>query len=342
MSAVTLLQVEPTTRCNFTCGFCVGRHLDQSDLDPADFDRVLAAFPHVEQLELQGEGEPLLHPGFFEMARRASERGIRVSSVTNGSLFTPRNIEHLLEAGVSALLVSIESPDPDEFRRIRGGRLEKVVDGIRALLAARRRADRRTPSVGFAVTVLKGTARRIGEIVDLYDSLGMDGGILVHMLSSMDSYARHYDGETADQVLPKMAQTLTWARCERLVERRGRRDGATPHFWTDLYTGRASATGRGLHAVLPRCPWLERGLYVDRHGAYVACPNIKDAKRHALGHVGDRPDEVLRARQGMADQLKTGHVPQACRGCFIADTVAGRAPRQRQAPEARDEGGRHG
>jgi MoaA/NifB/PqqE/SkfB family radical SAM enzyme len=334
---VTLLQVEPTTRCNFTCGFCAGRHLDQSDLDPADFDRVLAAFPDVEHLELQGEGEPLLHPDFFEMARRASERGIRVSSITNGSLFTPRNIERLFEAGVGSLLVSIESPDPGEFQRIRGGRLEKVVDGIGALLKARARNGRRTPTIGFAVTVLKETAERIAEVVDLYDRLGMDGGILVHMLSAMDVYARHYDAETADQVLPKLAQALTWARCERLVGPRASPDGVPPHFWAELFAEDETPAGQGRPAALRRCPWLERGLFVDRHGAYTSCPNVKDSQRHALGRVGDLPEEVLRARRRVAEQLETGEVPEACQGCFIAAGVAGRA--SREVPE---DGRRHG
>jgi MoaA/NifB/PqqE/SkfB family radical SAM enzyme len=342
MSAVTLLQVEPTTRCNFTCGFCAGRHLDQSDLDPADLERVLADFPDVEHLELQGEGEPLLHPGFFEMARRASERGIRVSSITNGSLFSPRNVERLLRSGVSALLVSIESPEADEFRRIRGGRLEKVVEGIRALLAARGRAGLRTPTVGFAVTVLRDTAQRVDGIVELYDRLGMDGGILVHMLSAMDVYARHYDAETAERLLPKLAQVLTWARCERAVGSRARPDGDARHFWVELFAGVGAPSPSGRPSGLRSCPWLARGLFVDRHGAYTACPNVKDVGRHAFGRVGDRPDEVLRARQGMAERLEAGEVPPACRGCFIADAVAARALRQRLGRELGDGGEMHG
>ena len=53
---VRLLQVEPTSRCNFTCGFCVGRHLDQSDLDLETFREALAQLPDLERLERHGEG----------------------------------------------------------------------------------------------------------------------------------------------------------------------------------------------------------------------------------------------------------------------------------------------
>ena len=95
---VRLLQIEPTTRCNYTCGFCVGRHLDQNDLSLDTFRHTLDLLPDLERLEIHGEGEPLMHPDFFEMARLARERGIRLSTITNGSLFSAERIDRILES----------------------------------------------------------------------------------------------------------------------------------------------------------------------------------------------------------------------------------------------------
>ena len=118
---VVFAQVEPTTRCNFICGFCSGRQMDQSDFAAEDFTRLLDSFPDLEHIELQGEGEPLLHKGFFEMARQARERGIRLSMITNGSLLSEERVAAILEVGIEALYVSIESPDEAKFQDIRGG-----------------------------------------------------------------------------------------------------------------------------------------------------------------------------------------------------------------------------
>ncbi|MEI9926949.1 MAG: radical SAM protein [Sphingomonas sp.] len=62
--AITL-KIEPTTRCNFGCGFCYGRHLEQGDLAPERFRAIIDAIPGLKAVELTGEGEPLLNPPYL-------------------------------------------------------------------------------------------------------------------------------------------------------------------------------------------------------------------------------------------------------------------------------------
>lgn len=91
-SDVHFIQMEPSTRYNVTCAFCAGRSMDQGDLDPGTFRRVLAAFPRLEHMQIQGEGEPLLSAHFFEMTRIARDAGSRISIITNGSLSNDEGI----------------------------------------------------------------------------------------------------------------------------------------------------------------------------------------------------------------------------------------------------------
>jgi MoaA/NifB/PqqE/SkfB family radical SAM enzyme len=327
---VRLLQVEPTTRCNFSCGFCAGRHLDQSDLPAASFEALLGRLPDVEHLELQGEGEPLMHPDFFAMVRSARARGIEVSTISNGSFFTRARIAEILEADLGAILVSIESADPDAFRTIRGGSLEKVIRGIRALVAAKEQAGRRRPHLGFAVTILADTQDQLPKILDLYESLGMDGGVLVHLLSEMPVYAARYDAASASRVLAPLAQALAWSRSERMLGARGIASGGAPHFWAVMLA--RAERGEGGRGGYLRCPWLEQGLFVDRSGCFTACPNVKDASRFGWGRADEADiDSVLAARERTRALLTAGEIPPACSGCFIATSVARRA--SGRAPE---------
>src|SRR5262249_42314011 len=65
-----------------------------------------------------------------------------------------------------------------------------------------------------------------------------------------------------------------------------------------------------------RCPWLDRGLYVDRNGVASACCMVKD-DQHALGRVGER-EVILSRREKMRTQLAAGTIPAPCQGCALA------------------------
>jgi len=130
MERITHAQIEPTTRCNFTCGFCAGRSMAQGDLDWDAFVAFLDAHPDLEHVELQGEGEPMLHARFFDMVELCRDRGIRAGIITNGSLLSEDRVERLLAAGLSSVHISMESSDPAQFAAIRGGKFDKVRDGI--------------------------------------------------------------------------------------------------------------------------------------------------------------------------------------------------------------------
>jgi MoaA/NifB/PqqE/SkfB family radical SAM enzyme len=264
------------------------------------------------------------------MVRAARARGIEVSTITNGSFFTPARITEILDADLGAMLVSIESADPDAFRAIRGGSLEKVRRGIRALVEAKRRAGRRRPHLGFAVTLLADTQDQLPKILDLYASLGMDGGVLVHLLSEMPVYAAGYDEASASRVLGPMEQALAWSRSERMLRARGIASGDAPHFWAVMLS--RAERGEGGRGGYARCPWLDQGLYVDRNAHFTACPNVKDASRFGWGRASQTDlASVLAARERTRARLLAGEIPPACRGCFIATSVARRA--SGRAPE---------
>jgi MoaA/NifB/PqqE/SkfB family radical SAM enzyme len=320
---VVFAQIEPTTRCNFTCGFCSGRQMDQSDLALDDFDRLLESFPDLEHLELQGEGEPLLHKGFFQMARRARARGIRLSMITNGSLLSEERVAAILEVGMVAVNVSIESPEDAAFQRIRGGRLDKVKAGIARLLAARNARGMRVPKVGFSVTVLRETIESLPQIAALYRELGMDGGATFQALSRMDAYTDVYDSEMVDQLLSPEAR-------RRFVELRQAPDikammvaaSSGDHFYPEM-----SRRFRPEHG----CPWVRGGLYVDRHGAMTTCCMVKDSATYGLGKLGITPVEaVLAQRRDLDAELEAGRPPAQCLGCGYYRSPAMREARRRR------------
>jgi radical SAM protein with 4Fe4S-binding SPASM domain len=308
--------------------------MEQSDISFETFEKIINEFPELQHIELQGEGEPLLHPQFFDMAKLAQSRGIRISMITNGSMFTSQRIDKILECGIEALQISIESPKPKDFYEIRGGKLEKVIDGIKALLKARNDRGQKYPAVGFAVTVLNRTKEMFPLIVDLYKQLGMDGKMSVQPLNLMESYTRIYGEAMSQEFVSKEDQALFLLKYAEFLQFYKGFKSNIKHFYEELVSNAEflpfleekanKAANTAFRTDFRSCPWLDGALYVDRNGVITPCCSIKDEK-NALGKIGENSiDEILQNRSKMREQVRGGIVPEPCRKCALAELITSR------------------
>lgn len=143
---IDYLRVSVTDRCDLRCVYCMPadqKFLPKSDLLTLEqLDTLCSAFVGlgVRKLRLSG-GEPLLRRGFLDLVRGLSrhlDSGAldELTLTTNGT----RLAEHargLADAGVRRVNVSIDSLNPDTFKRLtRGGDLGRVLGGIEAALSA--------------------------------------------------------------------------------------------------------------------------------------------------------------------------------------------------------------
>jgi radical SAM protein with 4Fe4S-binding SPASM domain len=77
-------------------------------------------------------GEPLIRPDFFELARYAGCRGLRVTISTNGTLIDRETAREIKKIGVGYVGISLDGVGAknDEFRKMPGA-FEKTLAGIR-------------------------------------------------------------------------------------------------------------------------------------------------------------------------------------------------------------------
>ena len=189
----TMINIEPTTRCNFNCWYCIGRHMKQADIEVADFGNMLNNFPKLKTIALVGEGEPLMHKGFFVMAQMARERGIRVMIISNGSAFSQSVIEQLCETEVAYVSISIDSYDPDTFASSRlDGELAKVWRGIRKLRDYRDAHGYSFPKIALKGTLFSHTIDQLPQIVEEAKKHGVEIFESFQPLNPMKSYIKIY------------------------------------------------------------------------------------------------------------------------------------------------------
>ena len=81
--------VEITSRCNFSCDYCISSFKERPKID-MKFDLFANIVDQVSKLtdkslRMHVDGEPTLHPEFHEMAKYANKSGLRINLATNGS-----------------------------------------------------------------------------------------------------------------------------------------------------------------------------------------------------------------------------------------------------------------
>jgi cyclic pyranopterin phosphate synthase len=137
------LRISLTAACNYACTYCVpdGKRLvaAQDELSAQAMVRGVAYLIEaagIERLRITG-GEPLVSPKLEAFLREVSTLGLQdISLTTNGQLLE-RKLPLLVETGIRRINVSLDTLDPQAFRRIaRGGDLASVLDGLEAASAA--------------------------------------------------------------------------------------------------------------------------------------------------------------------------------------------------------------
>jgi GTP 3',8-cyclase len=140
----TDLRVSLTDRCNLRCVYCMPPEgLDwlpnDTVLTDAEVIRLVsvAVSEGVSEVRFTG-GEPLLRRGLVEIVRAVSSLRPRPqTSLTTNGVGLARVASALAAAGLDRVNVSLDTLDPERFRRLAlRGRLPDVLDGLAAAQAA--------------------------------------------------------------------------------------------------------------------------------------------------------------------------------------------------------------
>jgi len=168
-----------TRRCNLKCLHCYidAGQAEAGELSTEEALRLVDEMAEVGvPLILFTGGEPLTRPDFFEIAKRAKDRGIKLVLSTNGTLITPEVAKRLRETGFVYVGVSLDSIDEkfhDEFRGVPGS-FAAALAGIKNALAARL-------DVGLRFTVTAKNIHEAGRYVDFAASLGVKRITFYHL-----------------------------------------------------------------------------------------------------------------------------------------------------------------
>ncbi len=174
------IAVEPTTSCNLRCPECPsGLRSFTRPTGMMTNDTLAKLLDELHEyllyMTLYFQGEPYLNPQFFQSVRLANERKIYTSSSTNSHFLTPQAAEETVASGLNRLIISMDGTDQDTYVKYRiGGNLDKVKDGIRNLVAARKKLKRHNPFIILQFILFEHNIHQQNEVMRLAREFGVD------------------------------------------------------------------------------------------------------------------------------------------------------------------------
>ncbi|MAM58087.1 MAG: GTP 3',8-cyclase MoaA [Salinicola sp.] len=165
---VRYVRISVTDRCDFRCVYCMSEEMTFLPRDQVlsleELYQVARAFTElgVEKIRLTG-GEPLVRRGIGDLVTNIGTLpGLKDFAMTTNGAGLRRHAQALYSGGMTRLNISLDSLDPERFKRLtRTGDLERVIDGIHAA------QDAGFERIKLNAVILRG--RNDDEVLDLVE-----------------------------------------------------------------------------------------------------------------------------------------------------------------------------
>ena len=146
------------------------------------FQRLKPGFSMSSLVFLQGWGEPLLHPKFWQMVQLSKSTGVRVGFTTNGTRLDEENLSKLLDSGLDIMGVSLAGISPDTHERFRKGcNLDHLDTALKRLSEMKHgRLDER-PNVHIAFMLLRSNRHELAQLPVLAEEWGVSQIVVSHL-----------------------------------------------------------------------------------------------------------------------------------------------------------------
>jgi radical SAM protein with 4Fe4S-binding SPASM domain len=249
--------IEPTTACNLGCPECPSGLKQftraEGNLKTALYKKVIDEVQHhAFYLNFYFQGEPYINPNFLEMVAYAHSKKIYTATSTNAHFLTTQKAEETIKSGLSRLTISIDGTTQETYESYRkGGNLEKVLEGAKNIIAAKKALKSKTPYVIFQFLVVKPNQHQIEDAKALAANLGVD--------EIRFKTAQVYDYQHGNPLIPTIEK---YAR----------------------YKKQADGTYRLKNKMLNECWRMWSSCVITWDGKIVPCCFDKDAK-HQLGDL---------------------------------------------------------
>lgn len=165
--------VEPTTSCNLRCPECPSglRSFTRAtgSIPLTSFKQIVDSYhKQAFYLTLYFQGEPYLNKDFLNLVSYAHHKKLYIATSTNAHYLDKSTAIKTVKSGLDRLIVSIDGTTQSTYESYRvGGSLEKVKEGLKNIISAKKELKSATPYIVLQFLVVGPNEHQIEEIKTL-------------------------------------------------------------------------------------------------------------------------------------------------------------------------------
>ncbi|RMF96338.1 MAG: radical SAM protein [Candidatus Schekmanbacteria bacterium] len=189
MDTFKKLYIETTSRCNINCEMCVKRFSDnyeEGDMELDTFQKLIPSMKHLDYINLNGIGEPLLNKNIFKYISLSKENikpSGEVGFTTNGILLNEENAEKIISAGLDKIVISLDSTNPEILENMRkGASFETIEKNLDAFNQIKKKKGTSKPLTGFEIVITRDNFREIPKLIKFASEKDVRFIIVSHVL----------------------------------------------------------------------------------------------------------------------------------------------------------------
>ncbi|MGB4414950.1 MAG: radical SAM/SPASM domain-containing protein [Paludibacter sp.] len=206
----SFISVEPYNFCQLKCPECPVSQRELTNkmyIDEKNYQKVVDELKEtLLHIIFYFQGEPLINKNLAKLINYAHKAKIFTSTSTNAQLLNSDKAREIVLSGLDKLIISIDGSTQEVYEKYRiGGKLDKAVQGVKNIVAWKKKLKSITPFVEIQFIVFKTNEHQMRDMKRLAKSLHADRLVFKtaqlydfenghELLTSIDKYARYKMG----------------------------------------------------------------------------------------------------------------------------------------------------
>ncbi len=301
-----------TKSCNFRCIYCYNSSgsRKKKELSTSQWIDAVRQMKELDVIKctLTG-GEPLMHPGFFDILGELVKNDILPYICTNGSLLDEKAVWKLKELGIPMIQISLDSPLAREHDALTcsKGTFDRITYAVKRLV-----------SLGIVVyvkaVVLPQNLKNVAELIELCYELGVSNLVL-------DRYDLSFAGRGDNHFFLNSSQE------KELEEIVNNKRNEIKKMNINLISG---ARNWKCKDDIVMCGAFVQSFVIMPDGEYAVCEKLENVEGMSVGNIKDmtieqmwnskRIDEItLPPKERFAEPCRSCEYLDTCQsGCYAA------------------------